>query len=181
VNSLVQFLAYQGVWFAAVVGAGAGTPWPGVIAGTAFVAASLVLSNQRDAGVRLVATALALGVLLDGGLATAEWIAHAAPTPAVAGAPAWILALWAAFALTFTRSLAFLQSRPALAFALGAVFGPLAYWGAAQGWQAVAFVAPQGRALAALALGWGLATWVLARVARAPAGAISHPAAEATP
>jgi hypothetical protein len=180
-KSLLQFLAYQGVWFAAVVGAGAGRAWPGVVAGAVFVVVSLARSARRDTGVRLVAAALALGVLLDGGLATAEWLAHATPTPAFAGAPAWILALWAAFALTFTRSLAFLSSRPALAFALGAVFGPLAYWGAAQGWQAVAFAAPHGRVLAALALGWGVATWVLAGVARPHAATPHRDVAGATP
>jgi hypothetical protein len=180
-NSLVQFLAYQAVWFAAVIGAGAGTPWPGVVAGAVFVAASLAWSARRDAGMRLVAAALVLGVLVDGGLATAEWLVHATPTPAFAGAPVWILALWAAFALTFTQSLAFLQSRPALAFALGAVFGPLAYWGAAQGWHAVAFAAPHGRVLVALALGWGVATWVLARVARPHVAPPRRDVAGATP
>jgi hypothetical protein len=167
-SSLLQFLAYQGVWFAAVIGAGAGSPWPGVAAGAIFVAVSLALSPRPGSDLRLVGAALALGVVLDGGLATAEWLVHATPSPAVFGAPAWILALWAAFALTFTRSLAFLQSRPVAAFALGAVFGPLAYWGAARGWSAVLLAAPTGRVLAALALGWGVATLVLSVLARPP-------------
>jgi hypothetical protein len=165
-SSLLQFLAYQAVWFAAVIGAGRGSPWPGVAAGAIFVFVSLALSKRTDNDLRLIGAGLALGVGLDGGLATAEWLAHAAPAPALFGAPVWILALWAAFALTFTRSLAFLQSRPVAAFALGAVFGPLAYWGAARGWSAVVLAAPAGRVLVALALGWGVATWLLSVVAR---------------
>ncbi|MGH8030217.1 MAG: DUF2878 domain-containing protein, partial [Arenimonas sp.] len=157
-KSLVTFLAYQAVWFAAVIGAGAGLPWPGVLAGVLFVGAMLALSPRRDAGLRLVFAALVLGVLLDGGLATMEWLRHAAPAPALFGAPVWILSLWAAFALTLTGPMAFLQQRPVSAFVLGAVFGPLAYWGAARGWSAVTFAGSPERALIALALGWGVAT-----------------------
>jgi hypothetical protein len=181
VSSLLQFLAYQAVWFAAVMGAGAGLAWPGIVAGAVFVVASLAVSKRPGNDVRLIGIALALGVLLDGGLSTAEWLAHATSSPSLFGAPAWILALWAAFALTFTRSLAFLQARPVAAFALGAVFRPLAYWGAAQGWSAVMLAAPTARVLIALALGWGVATWLLSVVARPPRVLVHPLLAEGAP
>jgi len=44
------------------------------------------------------------------------------------------LTLWAAFALTFTQSLTYLQTRPLMAAILGSVGGPLAYLGASHGW-----------------------------------------------
>jgi hypothetical protein len=166
VKPLVQFAGYQAVWFAAVIGAGHGLAWPGIAAAAVFVAWQLAASTQRGADATLAASGLVLGGLLDGAFAASGWLQYAAPWPLAMSAPAWILALWVAFALTFSRSLAFLQSRPGTAFALGAVFGPVAYLGAARGWNAVVFAAPDEVVLAALALGWGGATLGLALVAR---------------
>jgi hypothetical protein len=81
-------------------------------------------------------------------------------------APAWILALWVTFALTFSQSLRYLQSRLWLAALLGLLGGPLAYLGAARGWHVVTFAEPAWRGLLALALGWALATPALAWLAR---------------
>lgn len=44
--------------------------------------------------------------------------------------PLWMFSLWMAFSCTLDVSLRWLQKKPLLAFVLGAVFGPLAYWGA---------------------------------------------------
>ena len=165
-NSFLQFVGYQAVWFAAVIGAGAGTWWPGVLASAAFVAWQLSTSPQRTADAWLAATGFLLGIGVDGAFAVSGWLHYAAPWPVFYAAPAWILALWVAFALTFSRSLAFLQARPGTAFALGAVFGPVAYLGAARGWDAVRIVGPQASVLAALALGWGAATLVLSIASR---------------
>jgi hypothetical protein len=165
-SRLAQFLAYQAVWFAAVIGAGSGRAWPGLVAAVLFVGVTLALTPARAATLALAVLALALGAALDGAFAASGWLRYAAPWPAATAAPAWILAMWAAFAVTFTGALAFLQRRPLLAFALGAVAGPLAYLGAARGWDAVAFVAPMPRTLVALAFGWGVATWALAACAR---------------
>ena len=80
-------------------------------------------------------------------------------------APAWILALWVTFALTFTQSLRWLQSHLRMAALLGLVGGPLAYLGAARGWQVVTFTAPAWHGLLLLASGWALATPMLAWLA----------------
>jgi len=61
------------------------------------------------------------------------------------------------FAMTVPQSLAFLQSRPWLAAVFGAVGGPLAYLGAARGWNAVAFAAPIAVGVTVLALCWAIA------------------------
>ena len=70
------------------------------------------------------------------------------------------------FALTFSQSLRYLQTRLWLAALLGLFGGPLAYLGAARGWQVVTFAEPTWRTLLALALGWALATPTLAWLAR---------------
>ncbi|MEO8780117.1 MAG: DUF2878 family protein, partial [Rhodanobacter sp.] len=81
-------------------------------------------------------------------------------------APAWILALWMTFALTFTQSLRYLQTRLWLAALLGLIGGPLAYLGAARGWGVVDFADPAWRGPLVLAIGWALATPTLAWLAR---------------
>lgn len=159
-----NLLGYQLVWFAAVIGAGGGSPWWGVLAALGFVAAQGWVSPWRGSDARVVAGALACGVALDGGLSLAGWLGYASATPALL-APLWILALWAAFAMTINHSLGFLHGRPWLAAALGAVGGPLAYLGAARGFAAVEFVAPVS-ALVLLAAGWALALPLLVRLGR---------------
>ena len=166
-SPLGNFLGYQAVWFVAVAGAGRGLVWPALSALAGFALWQLALSGTRRADLGLLAVALALGVLLDGTLSFGGLLGYAAPRPALppGGAPLWILALWAAFALTLNHSLAWLRRRWLLAGLLGAVGGPLAYLAAAKMSNAVTFRAPQAVGLAALAAGWGVALLVLARSA----------------
>jgi hypothetical protein len=112
--------------------------------------------------------ALALGALIEGVLSYLGWVRYAVAAPALppGGAPLWILALWVAFALTLTRSLAWLQGRLLLGMVLGAIGAPLSYWSAARGWQAVRFPAPAIAGFAGLALGWALAMPLLLLLAR---------------
>jgi hypothetical protein len=163
-----NFLGYQAVWFAAVMGAGASLWWPGVLAAVLFAAWQLAISAQRGADLRLMCAAVGAGCLLDGGLAASGMARYAASAPALppGGAPLWILALWASFALTLNSSLAYLRRRPIAAVMLGAFGGPLAYAGASQGWQAVSFGAPAWHALACLAIGWAFTMPLLAGLAR---------------
>jgi hypothetical protein len=160
-----NFAGYQLVWFAAVIGAGHGLAWPGMLAAAVFVALQWTCSAHRGADARLVGIAMVLGLSIDGALAVGGRLAYAAAVPTIGWAPAWIVALWAAFAMTLNHSLTLLQGRPWLAAALGASGGPLAYWGAARGWQAVTFVPPAWQGLLALALAWGLAIPLLAALA----------------
>jgi hypothetical protein len=110
--------------------------------------------------------AVAMGFLLDGSQVWLGFTRYATPWPLADAAPLWIITLWATFALTFTQSLRYLQSRLWLAVLLGMIGGPLAYLGAARGWHVVSFVAPAWLALLWLALGWGVATPILAWLAR---------------
>jgi hypothetical protein len=116
----------------------------------------------------LFAAALPIGATVVGAPAHAGVLRYAAPSPALpaGGAPLWILGLWLAFAATLQCSLAFLQRRRWLAAAFGAIGAPLAYLGAAHGWQAVVFAAPSWPTLLALAGAWALALPVLATIAR---------------
>jgi hypothetical protein len=164
----VNLLGYQLVWFINVSGAGHGMVWLGVMASITFVISQLLLSRHPRVDIRLLAVAVLLGVVIDGVLSASGGARYGAPVPALpsGGAPLWILGIWASFALTLNQSLVFLRARPLLALLLGGVGGPLAYLGAARGWQALVFQEPIWPALAWLAFGWAVALPLLAALAQ---------------
>jgi hypothetical protein len=164
-NFWITLLAYEAVWFASVIGAAHGHTWPALLGVALFAAWRLGVSTTRNVELRLMGLALVLGLLLDGTLLRSGLLVYATPWPAGI-APAWILALWLAFALTIVPLFGYLRDRVWLAAAFGAIGGPLAYLGAARGFDAVQFTPPHWRALALLALDWGLAMPLLVVQAR---------------
>lgn len=165
-NFWISLIGYQLVWFSAVIGAGRGLVWPALSAMLLYVIWQFSISRQRRADLLLICTALVAGCALDGTLLNAGLLHYRAMSPLSMLPPLWILALWVSFALTFTQSLQYLQTRLLLATLLGAIGGPLAYLGAARGWQVVSFADPLWLDLLCLAVGWGLATPLLAHLAK---------------
>ncbi|HAI59747.1 MAG TPA: DUF2878 domain-containing protein [Xanthomonadaceae bacterium] len=155
--AVANLLGFQVVWFAAVIGASNGHAWAGPVAALAFGIAHFAYTPDRRGDARLLAFALAMGVAADSALVLAGLLTFVSPWPWASLAPAWILAMWAGFALTLNHSMAFLRGRPAAAAVFGLVGGPLAYWGAARGWDAVSFDAGLAPAMLALAVVWGIA------------------------
>lgn len=161
----ITLAAYELAWLVAIEGAGRGHAWPGVLAVALFAAWRLATSRTRLVDLRLAATALVLGLALETLWTGSGLLRYAAPWPG-ATAPAWLLALWVAFALTIVPLFRYLHARPWLAAVLGAIGGPLAYLGAARGWHALALATPVWRPLLAIALGWAVATPLLTSLAR---------------
>lgn len=154
---LFNVLGFQAVWWACVLGAGAGRAWAGPLAVAAFAVVHLRLTPTPARDLRLLAAAVLFGLLLDGLFGASGLLVYAAANGPAALAPAWILALWAGFALTLTHSMAWLATRPLAAAAFGCVGGPLAYAGAAAVAGAVTFPHGGTVALGAVAAGWALA------------------------
>ena len=173
-------IAYEAVWFVSVIGAGRGLSWPALLAVALFAAWRLGVSTRRSVDVRLMGLAFALSLLFDGVAVRSGLLVYAAAWPA-GFAPAWILALWLAFALTIVPLFGYLQGRQWLAVAFGAIGGPLAYLGAARGWQAVRFAPPAWHALLWLALGWGLTLPLLTTLARRWSRGTTHPLLRGAP
>jgi hypothetical protein len=169
---LANVVGYQLVWFIAVDGAAHQLTWPATVAASTFVALQLTFLPQPGVELRLLLLALCCGLVIDGFLAASGLVRYAAASPALppGGAPLWILALWAAFATTLLRSLAWLAGRPTWAVLLGAIGAPLAYYAAERGFGAVHFAAPAWRGALLLGAGWAFALLLLMRpVARAAA------------
>ena len=109
-RTLYNLLGYQAVWFAAVGGAGHALWWAGPLAAAVFAAGHFGWAAgpaDRGADARLMALAAVCGLVLDGALSWSGLITYRgdAVTLPPGGAPAWILAMWMAFALTLRHSL----------------------------------------------------------------------------
>lgn len=182
-NAWANFIGYQLVWFAVVDTAAGSRPWLGLAAAAVFAALQISISDRRALDLRLLIAAFVLGLAIDGTLSELGWIRYDTPSPALpsGGAPLWILALWMSFSLTLTRSLAWLSGHPVWAAVFGAIGGPLAYWSAARGFDAVRFVPPSYRAIAGLAAGWSTAMSVLFYVVRRWRSSTSAEGASASP
>ncbi len=165
-KNLVNFVAFQAVWFSAVVGASKALWWPGPLAATVFAIAHLLSPMRIRGDGFLIAVALLLGAVVDSAYAFSGTLTYAAPFPSEHLAPLWILALWVGFALTLNHSLAYLAHRPLFATVAGAIVGPISYWSAGRAFDAVTLGDPLWRSVLALSFGWAIAMLVLSLVAR---------------
>ena len=149
---LLNFLLFQGVWWASVLGAAGDRPLLGVGALLAFVVVHLALSAERARDLKVLAAVTVVGGLVDSALACLNVYAFRTSGPGGSPLPLWMWGLWANFSLTLFGSLGWLRAKPLLALLLGAISGPLTYQGA------VALGALElpggGTSLAVLAVTW---------------------------
>ena len=168
---IANFLAFQAGWFTTVLGAANGAPWLGPVA--ALAVAGLHLGTSRRAGVelRLIISAVLIGLVADSLLLATGWIAYPNGGWLPGLAPYWIVSLWALFATTLNVSMRWMSGRYLLAVLFGAIGGPLSYLAGAR-LGAMSFI-DTTPALVALAIGWGLAMpflmWLAARFEQASA------------
>lgn len=167
-NLAVNFVAFQLGWFACVLGAANGLPWAGPLVVLAVVALHLARVRRPLPELRLVALAMALGLLVDSLLLATGWLSYPAglwlPGPWGAYlAPYWIVAMWALFATTLNVSMGWLRGRPLLAVLMGGIGGPLSYL-AGEKLGGIELTAPAA-ALSALAFAWAVAMPLLMRAA----------------
>jgi len=155
------FAAFEGAWFACVMGAAHARPWAGIGIAAGVIALFLATSERRGADVVLVIVAMMVGLVWDGAMGRLGLIAYA--EPGLLPAPGWILALWTLFAVTLREPLRYLHTRWPLAALLGAAGGPLSYAAAAR-MGACTILTPA--AYAVLAVGWGVLTPLLLALAR---------------
>jgi hypothetical protein len=152
---LINLAASEAGWFACVSGAANGMPWIGPLVVLALVAMHLRLVKRPGPEIRLMVSAVVIGLVADSLLVTLGLVSYSAGTWIDGMAPYWILAMWAMFATTLNVSMKWLRNRNALSAAFGAVGGPLAYL-AGEKLGAITFEEPVF-AMIALAVIWALA------------------------
>jgi hypothetical protein len=169
---------FQAAWLAAVLGTVAGWSCSAPIAVALYLLVQLTRIDPAS-HVRLAAAALSFGVAgfaVDSLLSTGGILDFTGRSPGSA-APLWMAALWAQLAGA-APMLSRIAARPALAAALGAIGGPLAYRaGVALG--AIELRAEEWAALGTLALVWALALPIVAVVSRRVIAPPGHGAATA--
>ncbi len=169
-NMVINVVAFQVCWVAFVGGAARGWWWLGFLFLLPFALWQLRISAWPRADVAMIGISAVLGFAMDSALVQAGLLSYVAPIPWAGWAPLWMVGLWMAFALTLNHSLVFLRRSWLLAFAIGALAGPFAYWIAGRAWQAVVFHEPASRAYIAQAIAWGVLTpllsWIALRLAQ---------------
>ena len=119
---------FKAVWLCTVLGAAAGNVWLGPLALLAFAGMQVLLSRNRRRELLVLASGLAMGLVMETVVVRAGWVRYAPGWPDSVLAPAWILALWGAFSLMSIDGLAWLRGRRMLAAVLGATGAPFAYF-----------------------------------------------------
>lgn len=163
-TNLLNLVFFQTGWFVCVLGAAAGHPWLATLGGLVLVAGHLALVRQRDREALLLLAALALGLVLDAIHIATGVLRFSIGSLHPALPPPWILVLWLQSAATLHYSLAWLGGRPLLAAIIGAVSGPLAYWGGVR-FGAAELGPSLWPCLLQIGLGWAVALPVLQRLA----------------
>jgi hypothetical protein len=116
------------VWAVTVFGAAAGLAWAGPVAFLLFAAIQLRLVARPRYDLAAMAVFATAGIVIDSAWSLSGAVSYAAPWPAAALAPLWLVTLWASFSLTVGHSLAWLRPRPVLAGVFGLLGGGFSYW-----------------------------------------------------
>ena len=162
-NTVINFVLFQAGWFACVLGAANKLPWFGVIFLGIFLIWHLSHANQPKLELILIAIALLIGGLYDLIMTRNQLLTYQSHGWITALPAAWILALWAEFAMTLNVSLRWLKNiktgRWFIAILFGAIGGPLAYIGAAKLGAVTIDALPLS--YVALSVGWAIITPIL--------------------
>jgi hypothetical protein len=151
-------LLFQAVWIVTALGAARGLAWPGVAAGVLLIGLHLAAAHERGRALVVVGLCGALGAIGESLLAALGFVGYAAGWPGQPWiAPAWLIALWAAFAATLPAMRKLLGGLPWLLVALiGGAVGVLSYL-AGERLGALTFLEPRLFAFAAVAALWAVA------------------------
>ena len=153
-RSVVNFIAFQIGWFAAVLGAGHGMAWLGVLIVPLVLLLDLVLSADWRQELIVALAAAVMGFAVDTGLVAAGVFA---PVPFLVPrpfSPLWMVMLWVNQATTLNSCMAWLRERYLAGSLFGAVGGPLAYLSGA---KLGAASLPSTKGLVILGITWAVA------------------------
>jgi hypothetical protein len=156
---LSNLLAFQAGWWAVVLSAAQGIPALGLALVAGLLAWHLLWVRPLRSEAILIGLTCVIGLAADSLFLASGWVGFATEGPIAGMAPLWMAALWANFACTLNVALVFLRGHAWLASALGAIAGPLAYWGGAE-LGAMTFRHPV-TGLAGLAVVWAVLTPLL--------------------
>lgn len=156
---LINVALFQIGWFACVLSGAANQPLVGVSIALMIIAFHIARAKDRKKELFLVLSAMLIGACWDSILVWQNWLGYTSGIVVTNTAPYWIVVMWGLFATTLNVSLRWLKNKTIIAAFLGALAGPLAYYGGLQ-LGAVQFLDTQ-MALLSIAIGWAIFTPIL--------------------
>jgi hypothetical protein len=162
-RKVANFVAFQVTWAVAVGSAAHGAPWTAVVCVALAVVAHVASAHDPWRESMLIGAVSLIGLGFE---ALRLQLADVAYTSGQAFAflpPLWLVAMWSLFACTLNLSLRWLRGRLAIAAALGAIGGPLAFVAGVK-LGAARFVDARS-ALLSIGGGWLVLTPLLLRLA----------------
>ncbi|UCG33710.1 MAG: DUF2878 domain-containing protein [Phycisphaerales bacterium] len=126
---LLNLISFQTGWFACALGAAGGWSFAGPVAVAVLLCLQLLLVPAPGRYARFILVAALLGWIVDSALYRAGVFSFPEAGFVYWLCPIWMVALWANFAGTLHFCLDWLRGHYWLASVLGAIGGPLAYYG----------------------------------------------------
>jgi len=117
---IANALAYQAVWFLAILWSNRGA---GI--GCVIILTLLATSRSRGNDLKMIVFLMFLGLLVDGTLQQVGFFAFTSPGFPI---PFWLLVIWIGLAMTIHHSLAWFKDKLLPAAFFGGLGGPAAYW-----------------------------------------------------
>ena len=162
---ILNAIGFQLGWWACIAGAAYGYEWAAIAFCGVLAALHFSQIPQPRPELQLVCITWLVGLVMDTVLQFAGAIQFKGAALGLLS-PYWLWVLWAMFAMTLNVSMAFLQRQPSWACALlGAIFGPLSYYGGVQMGAATGLDTPAKWLL--IGLEWMLLMPILVKLARA--------------
>jgi hypothetical protein len=166
VRFIIDIVGFQATWWAAALGAGAGSWIPGSAIGGIVVLLQVLAAKVRLATIATVLIALLLGFAAETAMIASGLVRYSATWPLPGLPPLWLLMLWMVFATCIEATLRMLGNHALIKGALlGAVVAPPTYW-AGESFAALSFAEPKWMGLAATAVAWAIATPIMLAVYR---------------
>jgi Protein of unknown function (DUF2878) len=161
-QKVINFVLFQAGWFACVLGAAKQLPWLGVIFMCLFLAWHISQAKQANPEIVLVVITVIIGAIYDQIMTQNSLLTYQAHGWSTDLPAAWILALWAEFAMVLNVSLRWMRGHWLIAVVFGAIGGPMAYIGAARLGAVTIDVLPLS--YVALSVGWAIITPLLLKL-----------------
>jgi len=108
-NTFVNAILFQVLWFAAVIGSAKLLMWPSLIACSALAVWQLNPSRRHTGDLKLIGVAIILGLISDTLVLQLNLFQFIYPFPFVGVTPLWILLMWIGLAMTINHSLKFIS------------------------------------------------------------------------
>lgn len=161
--NVLNFIAFQLVWFVVILSAAKGMILVGLLATLLFAVLQLFVSRYRQSDLKLLGLGFVAGMMLDSIWLNMGWIDYASSNT-LGFAPLWIGCLWLNFMLTLNHSMSWMHSRLKMVAVMTLFAAPLSYFAGSK-LGAVSLVEP-AYAVPALSISWALLVPMLMCLAR---------------